>query len=105
MTDEPKIVNVRAIDAVPYKYAVWCSFEDGKPFANTIVLRAATDDGKIRFMLDTHNFLWAYPNDMLDLVEQDPGHTPEFAAKLAADDARRMSAINDIPLLDREWAL
>jgi hypothetical protein len=101
----PAIVQVKAIDAVPYKFALWCSVGGGEPFANTIVMREACEDGTIRLMLDTHNLLRVKAYDVLDVVAEDPGHTAAFAAKLAEDDARRMRPISDLPLFDREWAL
>lgn len=101
---KPETVLVRAIDAVPYRYALWCSIEDGDPFTNLIVLRGATDDGRIRFMLDTHNFFWADPSEQLELVPVVP-NSPEHQLRFEAEDKKRMQPLHDLPLLDREWAL
>ena len=67
---EPELVEVRALDIVVYEAAIWCSIEDGKPFANTIEHRGWSDDGEhIWFMLGTHNFYKAAPDDMVKVVQ------------------------------------
>lgn len=65
----PKLEKVKAIDVKPYHYALWCSIEDDKPFANEICLRKWTDDGeKIVFMLESHNFYFAEPDEMIEVI-------------------------------------
>lgn len=70
----PEQVQIRARDVKPYHWAVWCTVGDStRPFANTIVSRKWSEDGeKIWFMLDTHNFDSAGPDEMLWLVREDP---------------------------------
>lgn len=67
------MVKVKATEVKPFHYGIWCSIEDGKPFVNTIVITRWADDGKyIRYMLDTHNFDRAEPDEILELVPIDP---------------------------------
>lgn len=95
MTDKetdgvPATIRVQAIDVVPYAYSVWCSFRDGKPFANQIVHRQWSDDGRsIWFGLDSHNSLNASPDEELELIQNPmPSHrTPE----VIADEAHRFA--------------
>jgi len=66
---EPKQIAMKAIDIVPYRYGIWCCIKDGEPFVNTIVGQDWSEDGEsIWFMLDTHNFLNARPDEMVDVV-------------------------------------
>jgi len=66
---EPKIIQVKAIDVVPYLYGVWCTVGGGEPFVNGIDYVSWMEDGKIGFGLDTHNFMDAEPDAMIDVVE------------------------------------
>ena len=70
----PDHIKVRAIDVEPYHWAVWCTVGDNpNPFCNAIVGRKWSEDGqKIWFMLDTHNFMDADPDEVLELVPEDP---------------------------------
>lgn len=91
VTAEPSQVRKRAIDVTPLTHAVWCSIEDGEPFANPIVLRRWSDDGKrIVFMLDSHNFLFAAPDEEIDVIETEPLYNAELTRKELALDAERM---------------
>lgn len=67
----PEQVEIRAIDVVPCEAAIWCTVGDSnKPFANPIEHRAWSDDGQhIWFMLGTHNFYKAAPDDMVKVVQ------------------------------------
>ncbi len=97
----PTIVKVRAIDIKPYRYGVWCTIEDNpKPFVNEIVNRRWSEDGQhIWFMLDTHNFMKATPEEEVAVVETltykegdyGYGYSPEFLANVDRQDAERMS--------------
>lgn len=65
----PEQIEVRAIDVVPYEHAIWCSVGGGEPFSNTIELRSWSEDGEhIWFMLGTHNFYKAKPDEMVRVV-------------------------------------
>ena len=93
MTDEPKQVKKRAIDVTPYQHSIWCVVGSGEPFANPIVLRKWSDKGdKIVFMLDSHNFLFAYPDEEIDVIESvTPFYSdPKFLADCLARDAAQM---------------
>jgi hypothetical protein len=72
MVDEatPAMQNVRAIDVRPYEWGIWCTVEGSpKPFTNVIEMRKWSEDGQsIWFMLGTHNFHNAKPDDILTLV-------------------------------------
>jgi hypothetical protein len=69
---EPEVRPVLARDVVPYHWALWCSIEDGKPFANTICAVRWTEDRRhLWFMLDSHNFLKAAPDEVLELIPQE----------------------------------
>jgi hypothetical protein len=78
----PKTEKVRAIDVKPYEWGIWCTVGDGKggksePFVNAIESRKWSDDGKrIWFLLGTHNFQDATPDEEMDLV---PMSRPKFA--------------------------
>lgn len=89
---EPVQVRKRAIDVTPYEHAIWCVVVDGEPFANTIVLRRWSDDGtKIWFMLDSHNFLSAAPDEEIDVIEiKEPFYNAEFQRDELRRDAERM---------------
>lgn len=100
----PEQVEVRALDAKPHHWAVWCTVGEGKkPFANTIVARKWSEDGeKIWFMLDTHNFMSAHPDEMLSLVREDSSDWggPELRAKWeqeAAEFEGKRPARHDAP--------
>jgi hypothetical protein len=92
MSDEPAQVRKRAIDVTPYEHAIWCSIGDGEPFANTIVLRKWSDDGtQVVFMLDSHNFLRARPDEEIDVVEKnEPFYNDKFQAECLRRDAETM---------------
>jgi hypothetical protein len=98
-TEKPPTVKIKAIDAKPHRYALWCSVagEDGKqgaPFANEIGPRSWSDDGQhIWFMLDTHNFFKAKPDEELELIPlPTPKYvTPEMMAERENRDAQKMA--------------
>ena len=69
MSEEQEAQKVKAIEVVPYEWAIWCSVAGSQPFANEIVAQKWSDDGQhIWFMLESHNFLKAAPDDVLDLL-------------------------------------
>lgn len=74
---EPETKQVKAIDVVPYHWALWCSIEGGKPFANPIVAARWLDDGRLSFMLDSHNFYSAEADELLELVPEDVSKLPK----------------------------
>lgn len=91
--EAPERVKVRAIDVKPYRWALWCSIEGGPPFENEICLRRWSDDGQgIWFMLESHNFLYAEPNEILELVPYTCDfYTAEMMAIRDAEDEKKMS--------------
>lgn len=91
---EPGQVRKRALDVTPYEHSIWCTVGGGEPFANTIVLRRWSEDGKqVVFMLDTHNFLFADPDEEIDVVENEqPFYNREMQQKCLREDAERMRA-------------
>lgn len=92
METEPVQVLKRALDVTPYVHGIWCSVQDGKPFVNTIVLRKWSEDGeKVVFMLDSHNFLTAGPDEEIEVVEKaDPFYNHDFQVECLRKDAERM---------------
>jgi hypothetical protein len=87
---EPTIVHKRAIDVTPYRHALWCTVGGGEPFANTIVYRKWDEGGSaIVFMLDSHNFCAARPDELMGVVEIQPV-SAAFAATWDERDAARM---------------
>ena len=70
----PETKKVRAIDVKPHFWGIWCTVGDCKdPFVNEIVSRKWSDDHKtIWFMLESHNFSEAAPDEEMELVPLDP---------------------------------
>ena len=90
----PKKIRVKAIDVIPYRWSLWCTVGDcPDPFANEIVRRRWSEDGQhIWFMLESHNFLKAAPDDELELVPIRKGaYSEDFLARTAAEDAARIA--------------
>lgn len=71
---DPEFRSVRAIDVVPYHWGIWCTVQgDPNPFVNHIVGATWSDDGKhIWWMLESHNFQKAEPDEMVELVPIEP---------------------------------
>lgn len=70
---EPETKSVRARDVQPWFWGQWCSIEDGEPFTNVICSVRWSDDGEhLWFMLETHNFFKAKPDEILELVSREP---------------------------------
>ncbi len=87
-TQAPPTIKVRAIDIRPGRYALWCQFEEGEPFANEICLRRWSEDRtKIVFMLDSHNFVFKKPDEELEVIVL-PTHGRDFTALDENDRAR-----------------
>lgn len=93
-TEEPQFQLVKARDVIPYHWALWCTVGDSKPFANVIVMARWSEDGKrIVFMLDTHNFDQADPDEELELVPCDVSHmSSDFIAQVRSKHARTIGA-------------
>lgn len=69
MTERPEETEVFASDVRPYEWARWDSIESSEPFSNTIVSVKPSDCGEfLWFMLETHTFFKARPNDVLKLI-------------------------------------
>lgn len=95
----PETKKVKAIDVMPYRWALWCTLGDSKPFANLIVHRQWDSDGKrIVFGLDSHNFYFAAPDAELDLIPADMSTIPaDLLARMDARDAKTMAEIPNPP--------
>lgn len=89
---EPTMVKKRAIDVTPYEHGIWCSIGDGEPFVNDIVMRRWSDDGtRITFMLDSHNFLFAEPDEEIAVVvREEPYGSAKFMEDCLRSDAETM---------------
>ena len=70
---DPKTIKVKARDVVPYLYGFWSSVADGERFANQIMRIRWSEDGEhLWFGLDSHNFMKARPDEVLELVPMEP---------------------------------
>lgn len=88
--EKPEMCRVKARDVVPYHWALWCSIEDGKPFANEIVHVSWSDDGeRIWFGLETHNAFSAGPDEEVELVP----HECSMSADLREDVRKRHAKV------------
>lgn len=68
--EELNFVTVKAIDVSPMSYGLYCSVGNYDPFVNPICHRSWSECGtKIWFMLDSHNFISALPDEELKLVK------------------------------------
>lgn len=96
----PAMVKVRAIDVLPYRFGIWCTVGGWpQPFANEIVGSRWSEDGKkIWFMLETHNFQEADPDELMELVPIDMKMSPD--ALRMADANRATPANRPAPKLD-----
>lgn len=92
MSEEPTQIEKRAIDVTPYEHGVWCTVAGNEPFVNEIVLRKWSDDGtQIIFMLDTHNFIFADPDENILVVEKSTDiYPPEFLTRILEEDREKM---------------
>ena len=102
----PKMVKLKALDVKPHHFALWCRIEDGEPFENEIVSRRWSDDGqKITFMLGTHNFFFASPDEEVELVPipRSPNVSEQTLAMREARDAAAMRVRPANGASGREW--
>lgn len=79
---------MKAINIIPYHYAQRCSFDDGETsFMNEVVGRRWSEDGtgKIWFMLESHNFFSAFPDEEVEFIEPYEGGYPEESRKRAKE--------------------
>lgn len=79
---EPVTVQIRARDVRPYHYALWCSVGGSPPFANDIVHVGWHSDGRVVWMLDSFNFDFHDPDEVIELVVVEP--SPTMAAMYGA---------------------
>ena len=104
----PTIVKKRAIDVAPYHHSIWCSVGGSELFANEIVSRKWTDDEKrIVFMLDSFNFVFAEPDEMMDVVESKPSSwmSDELLAEQVKRDEEFVRLWTDRAQIERMMAL
>ena len=81
---EPESVMVKARDIKPYHYGVWCSIEDGEPFANTICYIRWSDDGKhLWFGLETFNTMKVEPDEEVEVIPERGEHGQRTRDKYA----------------------
>jgi len=81
----PAMQKVHAIDVRPYRWGIWCRVGDNpKPFTNAIESRRWSDDGQtIWFMLGTHNFHNARPDEELTLVPMEESRYVDYSREEA----------------------
>lgn len=69
----PNFERIRAVDVQPYRWGQWSSVGGSTPFLNQIVSKRWSENGdRIWFMLDSHNFMSAEPDEVLELVPMKP---------------------------------
>ena len=88
-------VMVKAINIRPYMYSLPCAIgsKDNLTYIlNEMCCRGWTKDGRIDWLLDTHNFFFAKPGDMVEVVPVPEGrYNAEYYARVFADDVKRMN--------------
>ncbi len=90
---ERKGVKVKAIDAKPYRFALPCLIgPEERPTLNMMCCRRMMSDGKIGWLLDTHNCFSAAPDEELTLVPVDYIKTEEQRMRIDEDDEKMMRA-------------
>lgn len=89
---EQDIIKKKAIDITPYEYLYPCILVD-KYAEIEIVNRKWSDDGvKICFMLGTHNFVSAEPDEELEVIPFRPKYcSDEFLEDARKKDRERMA--------------
>lgn len=97
MRSDGVVVLKRAIDVIPYYHAVWTSYPGVAPFLNEVSVRRWSEDGTgIWFMLDSHNTLFALPDEEIEVVEITPyGEGTDWLREGLKRDAERMSVRPD----------
>jgi len=103
---EPVQVKKKAIDVLPSFNGIYCAVDGGEPFVNHIELRHWSEDGtQIVFLLSSFNFLFAYPDEEIDVIELTP-HKYCNVEKIHTDDDefRKKKPLNDVEFA-RAWAL
>ena len=91
LTSPPIAVTIKARDVLPCRYAIWCTINGGNKFLNEIATRRLDADGRICFMLDSFNFMWKYPDELVEVVPITRKLSAELQAWIDADDAKNMS--------------
>lgn len=88
-------VMVKAINIRPYMYSLPCAIgpKDKRIFIlNEMCCRGWTKDGRIDWMLDTFNFFFAKPDEMVEIVPVPEGrYSKEYYDRVFADDVKRMN--------------
>lgn len=88
-------VSLPAIEVIPYHYSLRCIFTGNKErvVSVEIVGRHWSEDGeKIWFMLDSHNFYSAAPEEAMRVVPYRPSyHRPEDRERIVREDAEKMA--------------
>lgn len=92
-TEEPTQITMKAIDVVPHKYGLWCSVGNGEPYVNPFCHRKWSEDGEsIWFMLESHNFYNAKPDEDMKVVERELSDWELSTwSSLSAKDAEEMA--------------
>jgi len=85
VSDDPTFVTVRARDVKPYHHGLWSS-TGGEPFANCICGVKWSEDGEhLRFMLESHNFFEAAPDEEVEVVDLTNNPVWEWSRKKHAE--------------------
>ena len=79
--EKPETKMMKARDVVPGEYGIWCTVGGGEPFVNGIELVSWSDDfEKLWFMLGTHNFYSAKPDEEIEVVPT--GREPKTTSEI-----------------------
>ena len=103
---EPVVVKKKARDVTPYHHSIWCTVMSGEPFANEICSRKWSENGKqIVFMLESFNFLFADPDEEIEVIETTSGMPAEVLERAAKEDVAKMRANIEEAEMTRMMAL
>ena len=85
-TKTPELKRVLARDVLPYHWGVWCTVGGRpEPFSNTIEHVSWSEDGQhLWFMLGTHNFCKAAPDQEIELVPHELAEWHDLEARWKA---------------------
>lgn len=92
IADRGGTFEVRGIEVRPYEHAIPCQFPKKRFILNPVSIRQWSEDGtKITLMLDSHNFLFVKPDEMVEVVLYDSYPSHDLKSKFKAQDIDRMN--------------
>lgn len=87
-------VMVKGINIRFYMYSLPCLIGPERyPILNEMCCRDWHRDGRISWLLDTHNFFFAKPDEMVQVVPvPEDRYTAEYYERVFANDSKKMNA-------------